>query len=591
MKQKLKIIIILSITVFCLCCFVNLLIADKSDDSLKEISKLSKKQNVSPYLKFLKELLTYEKPGEKKKEGTVKKTVADKSPLTKLLLKKKASPAHQKTPTKITGSVFTEYEYVDIDNYLNNTSYDRGPTYRFGFVGLGNIGNTKFSGLMIASYNNIKAQKKVEFESLRFIFSKENRSLLIGQYYPQYSEFTMSNQKIEGIKFTVSDKIADNELTHEFFAGISNQYEKITDFNTTSEYQQYMYGSRLQYIYKKDNIFNFTIFKAMDDKDSIDTGTPTFGLINNDVLGFEYIKYFPKEKGSMTLEYSKTSLDRNINFGKLRDEGIKYLIDYNFKKNLITSLQYKKFGKNYYSAGNTSLNSSEVGYNGILLNYGYEFDKGSCQGFLEGYSEYGADTSEINTDYKIFNNILNYKLSSRDRITFTTYFKETEKEDKTIDKFKTSFKLGYSMRIKKRRIGIKTDYSKTEDKILSNSDVITKGFSLTYNDRFFKNRLSLSSFLLGSITSLSSGNTKFYMANTNFNATLIPRKLVMLSALNFKLNISTSETTRTYTNKFEFKYYLTLRQSLKLILKNDRKIGGTTEYNVNDIFLNSTFLF
>ncbi|MBP7654111.1 hypothetical protein KA977_11855 [Candidatus Dependentiae bacterium] len=485
----------------------------------------------------------------------------------------------------LTGSIELGYEYIDIDNPLNNTSYNRGSTHNFRFLTTDKINSYNFSGIGNLTYNKDKSSKKFLIETLRLEFANDRQSFLFGQYYPQFSELTINNQKMEGININLFRKHFDVNI----FGGISNQYEKITELNSTPKYQQYLYGIKTDYKLGIHKIY-ITAFQAQEDKSSIDTGIPSLGPIKNNLIALGFTGIIPNEKGKFKFEYSATELDddrKDSIVEKTNDWGILTSLDYNLLKNLRTTLQYKNFGNGYYTTGNQSLNSSAVGYNGILFQYEYALEKTMFSGYYENYFEESFDTSGIKTKYWIFDNSIKQRINDNNEITFSSYLKDTKKEDGTNDKFKYTGKISYSKKLKTAKISGNINYSKTDDKTISNADSKVKGFSINYSDKYFKNKMYFSTFIMANNTT---GDINFFMINTNINHKLIPNKFLITANLGYQLNSNPTELTRTYTNKLNFKYYLSFEKTIEFELKNDRKFA-VSGYNVWDTVLKYAMIF
>jgi len=496
--------------------------------------------------------------------------------------------------SQISGSVFTEIEYVSIDNSGNNVKYDKDTPFKTGYVASGNLSKTQFSGIMVNSYNDRRQQKKLQFESLRFEFTDPDKKYIIGQYYPQYSDYTLSNNKIEGAQFIYFSE----KYNGEFFAGVSNQYEKITDKNSTPEFQQYIYGLRTSVEFIKQHRFNLTMFGANDDKNSLDTGTPFMGPIDNYVYSAEYVTKALGNNSAFSLEYSNSILKNDgdsfyYNNSNVSDYALKTEMTYNLTSNARTKLQYKKFGNNYYTAGNPYLNSNYTGYDGFILDYEYSVDKYNFQGYFEIYDELEPDTNKLKSSYWIYNNTSNFQINDNENIAFTAYLKKSDSEDGYMKKFKTSLKLAYSRRVNRGagKLIVSGNYSNTADKTGDDGDMNSKSISLTYNDKFLSDQIAVSSYLLGSKSEYYDGSNRFYMANTDFNFTLFPKKLLMLVSLGYKYNKIYDVSERSFNNKFEFKYYISTKNSLRLTYKNDRQTGGETPYKVHNYQLNMTYVF
>jgi len=492
-----------------------------------------------------------------------------------------AAESKEKIKNQLSGSMEFGIEYIDIDYYLNNTSYSRGQTYNYRFMSAGNLFGYTFSGLGNFQYNHLKQQKSFYIESLRLEFAKPYHSFLIGHFFPQYSELTLFNQKLEGLNFKL-EKYDLFKITG--FGGISNEYEKITDVNSTAEYQQYLYGARVDF---DNNIGNLYIssFRAIDDAASIDTGTPVLGPIENLVSTIGYNLNLFDSRQKFNFEYSRSKLDKNRKQDDIqtkKDFGVLSNIESIWSNVFKTNIVYKSFGKNYYSAGNTALNASEIGYRGFTANYEYNpLDKLNITGFLENYYEDGFETSTTKTKHKIWDNTIKHKLNEANELSLNTYWKDTYKEDATVDKLKTSVKVSYTKKINTAKIGGNISYSKTDDKTLANSDTKVKGFSLNFADKYFNKKLFLSAICMTNRTEMSTGFLNFFMTNINLNAQIKPAKLLASANLSYQLNSgSTSELSRIYTNKATLKYYLTLEKSLEFELKNDRKFADTGIYNV-----------
>jgi len=490
----------------------------------------------------------------------------------------------------LTGSNEFGITYIDIDKPLNNTAYNRGPAYNYRFMMTGKISDYDFSGIGNLLYTQKKDYKKFEFETLRLEFIKPTHSMIFGQVYPQFSELTLNNQKIEGANL----KIFRNKWNIEFFGGLSNQYEKLSTLNQTAEYTQYLNGLKTDYIANSDLKISATVFYAEDDKSSIDTGTPILGPIKNRVYAITTAINSTDKKGNLIIDLARSEYDKDKKDASVllkKDKSILTVFKYDFLENLRTSLQYKRIGKDYYTAGNPSLNSSETGYKGFFGQYEYALTNTLFSGYAEVYSEDSFDTSGIKTDYWIWDNNIKQTIDDNNEVALGTYFKSSEKEDNSIDSLKGTVKLIYTKKINKARLSTNINYSKTDDKTLSNSDSKVKGISTTYSNRFLNNNLFLSAFVLANKTEMTTGDLKFFMANLNLNHKLMPNKLLATANFGFQLNSAATELTRTYTNNINFKYYFSYEKTMDLELKNDRKFGGETTYNVWCSNIRYTFIF
>ena len=494
-----------------------------------------------------------------------------------------------KSKIQLSGSYEFGLEYVDIDKAINNTSYNRLTTSLFKLLSTGRTGDYNFTGIISLKINDHKPQRKLEFETLRLEFSKPEINYLFGHFYPQYSELTINNQKMQGLKIDITKK----KYSVNIFSGISNDYDRITIYNQTPKYLQYLYGLRYNFMVTPENTLSFTIFEARDDRNSIDTGTPTLGPIRNTIMHLGYYIPLKNDKGKITLETGKSLFDKDINndTNRYRNESLLTNVQYNFLPNLRTVFQYKYYGKKYYTAGNPSLNSSEIGYDGMLFQYEYSLTSYLFKGYSEIYKEYSYDTSGNNTKYFIYDNSLKYSINANEEITLSTYFKDSANYYGTNDKFKSTYKVIYSLKKKNARITTNLNYSETNDRSITNSDSKIKGFTLNYSDKYLKGKINFSSLLMGNITSLVTGDIKFLMSNASIYSRLIPGKLNLSANLGYQLSSTSTELTRIYTNKCNLKYYLSYEKSLELETKNDRKFGGVSTYNVWDTFLKYAIVF
>lgn len=492
-----------------------------------------------------------------------------------------------------TGSYSLEFLHNDITNRENIFSYDRGLTAKYNLVFFKEESDYQVSGMQNLFYNKAKPIRKLDFESLRYEISRKKDNLIIGDNYPNYSEFTISNTRLRGLNYRMNKEGSAIEL----FASSSNAAEQPDRYYPTAEYEQYIMGFKIDVDANidivKSNKINFIFFHSEDDPSSIDTGTPSTGPIKNSVFSFQDASQIT-DKINVQLEIAKSIYDNNK---RLDSDYISHCNAYNFdfnylcQENMNLKFNFKNYQKDFYTAGNSTLNSSFLGYKGGKIDFEYLLDKYSIQSNLEMYSEESQD-SNIETDYNIFSLITKYNLNPIRALTFDYNFRITKKDDLTVNTNRNKIKVSLNDKLGNANFSLSMDYAKTNDRTFLNiSNLKTYGASFSLSNRVNSKNLFYNIYLLWNNNESPYKTTKFYLANLNTNFDLIPQKLKLLLNNNFKLNDSGIDKAKTFTNEANFYYYIDFKNSLKLLLKNERQVDSESDYNVKSISLNFTKLF